>query len=78
MDRSDGAAQARARAADGVVSLEILRTNVEQPHCRLDQTQNSSSENIAHQSELDEVLLVALDIGAEVQHHAFAPARGKE
>src|SRR5207248_11545930 len=78
VDRRDGVPQSRARAADGVVSLEILRTYVEQPHSRLDQTQNSSSENITHQRELDEVLLVALDIGAQVQHHAFAPARGKE
>src|SRR5205823_11376815 len=78
MDGRDGVAQARVRAADGVVALHIFRTDVEQPDCRLYQSKNRPREDITHQSELDEVLLVAFDIGAEVQHHAFAAAGGKE
>src|SRR5207245_7582474 len=78
MDRGDSLADSSARAAYGVVSLQILRADVEQPDRRLHQTKNSSSEDVTHQGELNQVLLVAFNIGAEVQHHAFAPPGRKK
>ena len=78
VDRGEGAAQAGARLADGIVSLQILRADIEQADRRLDQPEDRAGEDIAHQRELNEVLVVAFDIGAEIQHHALAaPGRKK-
>src|SRR5271166_3609844 len=58
VDRGDGPAQSGARASHGVVSLQILRADVEQPDSRLHQTKNGSGEDVTHQGKLNQVLLV--------------------
>ena len=76
-DRRHSAAQAGTGAAHRVIPLEVLRPHIQQPDRRLRQPQDRAREDVAHHGELHEVFGVALDVGAEVEHHAFA-APGRE
>src|SRR5579883_3494 len=77
-DRRAGIAQPRAGAAHGIIALEILDADIEQSDRRLQQAKHGPREDIAHQSELDEIVGVAFDIGAEIEHDAFAALRREE
>src|SRR5437867_809674 len=55
MDRGQGIAQTGARLADGIVSLQILGAHIEQTDRRLDESEDRSSEDVAHQRELDKI-----------------------
>src|SRR6266852_2649023 len=55
-DGRTGAAQARARAAHGVIALQILGADVEQAYRRLLHPEHGAREDVAHQRELHEVV----------------------
>ena len=76
-DRRHAAAQPGGGATHRIVSLEVLGADIQQPDRRLRQPQHGAGEDVAHQRELHEVLGVAFDVGAEVEHHALA-APGRE
>ena len=64
-------AQHRRRLSH-LVPLHLLGADVQQADGRLGQAQHGAREDLAHDRELDQVVGVAFDIGAEVEHHAFA------
>ncbi len=78
LQRRAGVAQAAPRLAHRVVALQLLGADIEQPDGRLQQAQHGAGEDVAHQRELHQVVGVALDIGAEIEHHALAAPRREE
>ena len=59
------------------MTLDLLRADIEQADGGLQRAQHGAGEDISHDRELHQILGVAAEIGAEVEHHALA-AQGRE
>src|SRR6516164_4656554 len=66
LDRGLRQTQPCASGANGVIPLQVLSADIEEPDRRLEQTEDGPREYVAHQRKLHEILGVALDIGPEI------------
>jgi len=71
-------AQPGCRVAQLLVALELLRPDVQQPDLGLVEAEQDLGEDAAHDSELGEVLGIAFEVGAEIEHHRLAARRRQE
>ena len=71
-------AQYGRRLADGLVPLDLLGSDVEEADRGILETQHGAPELRSHDRELDQIVGIALDIRAEVEHHALAAVVGKD
>ena len=58
------------------MALDVFRTHVEQAHRRTFEPEHGAREGFAHHREIDELVGVAFDVGADVEDHAL-PAFGR-
>ena len=69
-------AQPLRYGAHDLVALQFFLANVQQTDRRMHPTQYGTAERGSHQGELDQIVFVADDVGAEVEHDAL-PALGR-
>ena len=77
IDRRALAAQPGRGLAQLVVALELLGADIEQADRGLVEAEQDLGEDAAHDGELGEIVGVAFEVGAEVEHHRLA-AHGRQ
>ena len=73
-----GVAQQRRGFLELVGALQFLGADVEQLHARLGEAEHAARIGRAHDRELDEVLRIALGVGAEVEHDDVGVAERRQ